>query len=154
MYHIDDVEVISDMHAGLHELRNKANNFLRSRHGDGELVTRGRKPSQAATDTIPARRYHNDFCLYDDNLPVNTGKQKHAYSGRFGETAEVMRKQLRVKVPIPPKPVPKESNISVDGTFEMGTGLTVIAEDLRDIEDEVRRNINENVAADEEGFEF
>ena len=71
--------------------------------------------------TLPVRRYPNDLCIYQE-LPKNKGKVKHSYSGRYGEVAETMRKQLHVKVPVKSM-VPKSTvtmqappSVLIDGT--------------------------------------
>ena len=93
-------------------------------YGDGELGTHENTAVIAAVaepvhvpDVVPARRYPNDLCIYND-LPVNKGKRKHAYSGRYGEVAERMRKQLRTNVPVKPPNPQLACCIITDGTTD------------------------------------
>ena len=72
----------------------------------------------AAYAPVPPRRYENDLPLYS-KLSVDKGKQRHPFGNRVGETRDIMMKQYKVKVPIPPKPMVDTSNTIIDGTVDM-----------------------------------
>ena len=72
---------------------------------------------------VPPRQYSISqlepelYNPYNPRLPTKSGKQKHPYTGRFGSTADLMKAQYQVKVPMP-KDAP-DSDILVDGTVDI-----------------------------------
>ena len=86
----------------------------------------------------PPRRYAaTDLCIYNAALPQNTGRQKHPFSGRFGETADMMKKQLCAKVPLPTET--PQPTISCDGTVGIELPLLFDNESDREVEEEDRQ---------------
>jgi hypothetical protein len=102
--------------------------------GEGELSREGvletvhETASEDQVISEPA-----ELCIYKE-LPKNKGKRKHAYSGRFGETAEVMRKQLRANIPVKKSTTVSTlgSSVLIDGTGDITD--SIIAHNDRDFE--------------------
>ena len=102
------------------------NEFELFAHGDGELGVRDKaaavvpEPDDVSNvvSTLPVRRYPNDLCIYQE-LPKHKGKVKHSHSGRYGEIAEVMRKQLRTKVPVKTTVTTQAPSVLIDGTGDI-----------------------------------
>ena len=99
-------------------------------HGEDELGVHEREPATVVSEPTssdpspmyPVRRYPNELCIYDE-LPLNTGKRKHAFSGRYGEVAEVMRKQFKTKVSVPAAETTQSSSVIIDGTTDIHDSL-------------------------------
>lgn len=86
-------------------------------------------PTSSTGADLPVRRYPNDLCIYDE-LPRNKGKRKHQYSNRFGEAAEVMRKQLRVNVPVPNTACQNQPLIVTESLSDLSDPLVFVDRDL------------------------
>ena len=91
---------------------------------------------------VPPRRQRYDELQIYDRLSVKS--KKHPYSGRFGEVADVMKKQLMAKVPIPTDQSP---NVLIDGTIDVNsTSLNlVMPSDTEDQHQVVRDLITEMI---------
>ena len=67
------------------------------------------------------------------------GKRKHAYSGRYGETAEIMRKQLRTNISVNVATPASASSVLIDGTGDIGDTVIVHHDRHIDYEDYLLR---------------
>ena len=129
VYSLNNQELQSDVESGLDDILAMIHHFEVSNHGHGELNVRDKD------NTVPARRYPNDLCIYD-KLPRTKGKRKHPFSGRYGEWAETMRQLFRVNVPLPRLP-PSQSSLVTDGTIGLQDTDMLVFDD-RDFEEEER----------------
>ena len=113
----DDSEVVDELMMVI----NHANDSLDKCRGNELVLTEEAQcASQPASITVPPRSYkiiENDMQIYNPRLPAHKNR-KHPFSGRFGETADMMKAHLNAKVPLP-KQKSEESNIVIDGVVDM-----------------------------------
>ena len=76
-------------------------------------------------------------------LPINTGKQKHPFSGRQGSVADVFKAQYRTNLPIPKDILP--SQVTVDGTVDIDQLSMDIWSDQREDVELVVRDLVEDI---------
>ena len=144
IYNIRDYDHIMNMQAKVTEILQYANESLEMEN-KGELCSR---VDNNSADKSALRRYDNDLCIYDKNLPMEKLNRKNPYSKMRGKKADMMKEQYIVKVPVPQESSCGETcdtNVVIDGTV--------------DCHDDINFNfdtamaIDEN-STDEEEFDF
>ena len=129
---------VSELRRLLYEIKMKENDGELLAHTDGgdDDIPLSSYPG------VPPRRQRDDELQIYDRLPVKS--KKHPYSGRYGEVADVMKKQLMAKVPIPTDQSP---NVLIDGTIDVNsTSLNlVMPSDTEDQHQVVRDLITEMI---------